>query len=113
MVTYSSYLKIDELLSLQQPLSDGPEHDETLFIIVHQVYELWFKELLHEVDYLKAVPAGMRVTATARLAEVNGRHLTFDVEARSARDVIGRGRVFRAIVEKERFSSDAAARNNS
>ncbi|HMI30163.1 MAG TPA: tryptophan 2,3-dioxygenase family protein [Candidatus Limnocylindrales bacterium] len=54
-VTYSSYLKIDELLSLQQPLSDGPEHDETLFIIVHQVYELWFKELIHEVDYLKSL----------------------------------------------------------
>jgi tryptophan 2,3-dioxygenase len=54
-VTYSSYLKIEELLSLQQPLSDGPEHDETLFIIIHQVYELWFKELLHELDYLKTV----------------------------------------------------------
>ena len=48
--TYNSYLKIDELLALQQPRSDGPEHDEMLFIIVHQVYELWFKELLHELD---------------------------------------------------------------
>jgi tryptophan 2,3-dioxygenase len=57
-VTYSSYLKIDELLSLQQPLSDGPEHDEMLFIIIHQVYELWFKELLHEVDYLKSLLEG-------------------------------------------------------
>ena len=54
-VTYSSYLKLDELLALQQPRSDGPEHDETLFIIVHQVYELWFKELLHELDYLCAL----------------------------------------------------------
>jgi tryptophan 2,3-dioxygenase len=54
-VTYSSYLKLDQLLSLQQPLSDGPEHDETLFIIIHQVYELWFKEMLHELDYLKAL----------------------------------------------------------
>jgi tryptophan 2,3-dioxygenase len=54
-VTYSSYLKLDELLSLQQPISDGPEHDETLFIVIHQVYELWFKELLHEIDYLKAL----------------------------------------------------------
>ena len=52
-VTYSSYLKIDELLALQQPLSDGPEHDETLFIVIHQVYELWFKQMLHEIDYLK------------------------------------------------------------
>jgi len=48
--TYASYLKIDELLSLQQPRSTGPEHDETLFIVIHQVYELWFKELLHEFD---------------------------------------------------------------
>ncbi len=51
-LTYSSYLKVDELLSLQQPLSDGPEHDEMLFIIIHQVYELWFKQVLHEVDFL-------------------------------------------------------------
>jgi tryptophan 2,3-dioxygenase len=49
-VTYGNYLKIDELLSLQQPRSEGPEHDELLFIIIHQVYELWFKELLHEFD---------------------------------------------------------------
>ena len=49
-VTYSSYLKIDDLLSLQQPRSEGPEHDELLFIVIHQVYELWFKELLHEFD---------------------------------------------------------------
>src|ERR1043165_5558715 len=48
--TYQSYLRIDDLLSLQQPRSPGPEHDETLFIIIHQVYELWFKELLHEFD---------------------------------------------------------------
>jgi tryptophan 2,3-dioxygenase len=54
-VTYSSYLKLDELLSLQRPLSEGPEHDETLFIVIHQVYELWFKQLLHEVDYLMAL----------------------------------------------------------
>jgi tryptophan 2,3-dioxygenase len=51
-LTYGSYLKIPELLSLQRPLSDGPEHDETLFIIIHQVYELWFKQQLHEADHL-------------------------------------------------------------
>jgi tryptophan 2,3-dioxygenase len=50
-----SYLKLEELLSLQRPLSDGPEHDETLFIVIHQVYELWFKELLHEMDYLNGL----------------------------------------------------------
>jgi tryptophan 2,3-dioxygenase len=50
-LSYGTYLKIDELLSLQQPLSD--EHDEVLFIIIHQVYELWFKEMLHEADELR------------------------------------------------------------
>lgn len=49
-VTYGSYLRLDELLALQQPRSTGPEHDELLFIVIHQVYELWFKELLHEFD---------------------------------------------------------------
>jgi len=48
-VTYATYLKVNELLSLQQPLTSPPQHDETLFIIIHQVYELWFKQLLHEV----------------------------------------------------------------
>ncbi|MEE2962222.1 MAG: tryptophan 2,3-dioxygenase family protein [Myxococcota bacterium] len=53
-VTYNSYLKIDELLGLQKPLSDGPEHDEFLFITIHQVYELWFQQVLHEMDGLVA-----------------------------------------------------------
>jgi tryptophan 2,3-dioxygenase len=52
-VTYASYLKLDQLLALQRPVSEGPEHDETLFIVVHQVYELWFKEMLHELDYVE------------------------------------------------------------
>lgn len=51
-LTYSSYLQVEELLHLQTPRSDGPEHDEMLFIIIHQVYELWFKQVLHEMDYL-------------------------------------------------------------
>ena len=46
--------RLDELLSLQQPRSTGPEHDEMLFIVIHQVYELWFKELLHEFDRVDA-----------------------------------------------------------
>src|SRR5918996_1672027 len=53
MPTYAEYLKIDELLALQCPLSEGPEHDEMLFIVIHQVYELWFKEILHELDHLE------------------------------------------------------------
>ena len=58
-VTYISYLKVDELLELQEPLSEGPEHDELLFITIHQVYELWFKQLLHEAAALQvALEAG-------------------------------------------------------
>lgn len=52
-LTYTKYLKLDELLSLQQPASNPPEHDEMLFIVIHQVYELWFKELLHEFGKIK------------------------------------------------------------
>ena len=56
-LSYGSYLKVPELLSLQQPLSkqpgsERPEHDEMLFIIIHQVYELWFRQQLHEGDHL-------------------------------------------------------------
>ena len=49
-LTYSSYLHLPELLELQQPRSEPPEHDEILFIVIHQVYELWFKLVLHEAD---------------------------------------------------------------
>lgn len=52
-LTYSSYLAVDELLQLQRPLSDGPEHDELLFIIIHQTYELWFKQIQHEIYGVK------------------------------------------------------------
>ncbi len=51
-LTYSSYLRVDELLDLQRPRSEGPEHDELLFIVIHQVYELWFKQILHELDHV-------------------------------------------------------------
>src|SRR6267154_773806 len=47
---YKGYLNLEELLKLQQPLSEPPCHDEALFIIVHQVFELWFKLVLHEID---------------------------------------------------------------
>jgi tryptophan 2,3-dioxygenase len=49
-LTYSSYLKLDQLLDLQKPRSRPPEHDEMLFIIVHQAYELWFKLQMHEFE---------------------------------------------------------------
>ena len=50
-VTYTTYLALDEVLGAQRPRSD--EHDEILFIVVHQVYELWFKQLIHELRYLQ------------------------------------------------------------
>jgi len=53
-LTYSSYLQLERLLSAQVPHSDPEEHDEMLFIVIHQVYELWFKQLLHETDHLVA-----------------------------------------------------------
>lgn len=48
-LTYGSYLKVPELLELQTPLSVPAHHDELLFIISHQVYELWFKQMLHDL----------------------------------------------------------------
>jgi tryptophan 2,3-dioxygenase len=50
-LTYTSYLALDEVLAAQRPRSD--EHDEMLFIVIHQVYELWFKQLLHELGQLQ------------------------------------------------------------
>jgi len=52
-LTYTSYLALDEVLGAQRPRSD--EHDEMLFIVIHQVYELWFKQLLHELEELQRV----------------------------------------------------------
>jgi len=51
-VTYAGYLRLDQVLSAQQPRSN--EHDEMLFIVIHQIYELWFKQLLHELGKLQA-----------------------------------------------------------
>ncbi len=49
-LTYANYLDLEKLLTLQSPRSSPPEHDEMLFIIIHQTYELWFKQLLHEFE---------------------------------------------------------------
>jgi len=49
-LTYGSYLQVDGLLGLQRPQSEPAHHDEMLFIVIHQVYELWFKQILHELD---------------------------------------------------------------
>ena len=78
-LSYGSYLKVKELLELQQPLSRPAHHDELLFIIIHQVYELWFKQLLHELeaamqaldrdDLLRARKNFRRIHAIQRLLE--------------------------------------------
>ncbi|HET7310768.1 MAG TPA: tryptophan 2,3-dioxygenase family protein [Mycobacteriales bacterium] len=52
-LSYGSYLHIGELLAQQVPESDPPAHDELLFITIHQVYELWFKLLLHELTTVR------------------------------------------------------------
>jgi tryptophan 2,3-dioxygenase len=65
-LTYNGYLKVNELKELQLCLSDPAHHDEPLFIIIHQTYELWFKLILHEMD-----------TVFALLAEDRARKATF------------------------------------
>lgn len=72
-VTYASYLRLDELLALQRPREGELEHDETLFVIIHQVYELWFKELLHELDHLMRL---LRDNDTSRALHTLKRVLT-------------------------------------
>src|SRR5271156_6161214 len=66
-----------------------------------------------EVDHLKAVPGVTPVRATARLVKHEGRFLVFDVEARSGEHVLGRGRVFRAIVEPKKFTTQAHERGSA
>lgn len=51
-LNYESYLKVPELLDLQHRLSEPPHHDELFFIVIHQAFELWFREMLHETDLL-------------------------------------------------------------
>lgn len=68
-MNYQRFAMLPELLSLQRPLSDPPEHDEMLFIIVHQVHELWFKAALHELDHVRDLfvnGEGARAAATLK-----------------------------------------------
>jgi tryptophan 2,3-dioxygenase len=73
-LSYGEYLKVPELLQLQKVLSSPPHHDEPLFIIIHQVYELWFKLVLHEVDsaaeHLKADRVGEATRLLRRVVEI-------------------------------------------
>jgi tryptophan 2,3-dioxygenase len=63
-VSYAGYLRLDQLLAAQQPRSG--EHDEMLFIVIHQIYELWFKQLLHELARLQAQLEGGETTHAMR-----------------------------------------------
>lgn len=73
-LSYNSYLKIPELLQLQHPQSEPAHHDELLFIIIHQSYELWFKLIRHEVcfamEYLKQGDAVRATYFVKRVSEV-------------------------------------------
>ena len=67
-LTYGSYLRIDELLNQQQPQAVPAAHDELLFITIHQVYELWFNQLLHELTAARdGMFAGDTYTPRVRL----------------------------------------------
>jgi len=63
-----------------------------------------------DVEHIAATPAGLSVTATAQLIEVSGRKLVFKVEARDARELIGRGRHTRIVVDSARFRAKVAAK---
>ncbi len=66
-LTYGGYLRVGELIRLQQLKSDPPQHDEMLFIIIHQTYELWFKQILHELDGIVRRIDGDDVLGASRL----------------------------------------------
>jgi tryptophan 2,3-dioxygenase len=73
-MTYGGYLQLDTLLSAQQPVSPGPHHDEMLFIVQHQVSELWMKLVIHELRaalrYLQADQLGPVQKILARVKQV-------------------------------------------
>ena len=73
-LSYNKYLRVPELIGLQECLSDPAHHDELLFITVHQAYELWFKQVLHEIDAalsaMREDRAPVAARALARVAEI-------------------------------------------
>jgi tryptophan 2,3-dioxygenase len=72
-LSYNKYLKVPELIRLQEPLSEPASHDELLFIIIHQTYELWFKQILHEIDAtIKWLDEGRTFRANHSLRAVVG-----------------------------------------
>jgi tryptophan 2,3-dioxygenase len=65
-LSYNKYLRVAELIGLQDCLSDPQHHDELLFITIHQAYELWFKQILHEIDAAIVFMGDDRLAAAAR-----------------------------------------------
>ncbi|WP_030484940.1 tryptophan 2,3-dioxygenase family protein [Nocardioides aequoreus] len=82
-LTYGSYLQLPRLLDAQRLESDPPAHDELLFITIHQVYELWFQQLLHEAETVRDALVGT-------LAESGGRDLWFSRHLLTRMHVIAR-----------------------
>jgi tryptophan 2,3-dioxygenase len=68
-LSYNKYLRVQDLIKLQECLSDPAHHDELLFITVHQAYELWFKQILHELDAAVALIAEDRVVVATRAVQ--------------------------------------------
>jgi tryptophan 2,3-dioxygenase len=64
-LSYNQYLRVADLIGLQECLSDPAHHDELLFITIHQAYELWFKQILHELDAAVTMMAEDRLAAAA------------------------------------------------
>src|SRR5213594_1972314 len=65
-LSYNKYLRVRDLINLQNCLSDPQHHDELLFITVHQAYELWFKQILHEIDAAISLMNDDRLATAAR-----------------------------------------------
>src|SRR5215212_1662507 len=65
-LSYNKYLRVQDLINLQECLSSPAHHDELLFITVHQAYELWFKQVLHELDAAIVLMEEDRIPAAAR-----------------------------------------------
>jgi tryptophan 2,3-dioxygenase len=87
-LTYGSYLRLPQLLDAQHLESDPPAHDELLFITIHQVYELWFQQLLHEAQTVRDALVSTR-------AESGGRDLWF------ARHLLGRMHVIERVLVQQ------------
>jgi tryptophan 2,3-dioxygenase len=66
-LSYNKYLRVPDLIGLQECLSDPAHHDELLFITIHQAYELWFKQILHEIDAAIVMMNEDRVAPAARI----------------------------------------------